>query len=104
WIMEPLRLFDCAQNNEGGACLILTTAERARDLKKPPVYLMGMQGVHAGRQYHNMAQPGLGVAQQYTFTYKPDDDLSYRMAGITNKDVNGLVTYDAFTPFVLFTL
>ena len=104
WIMEPLRLLDCSQNNEGGACIIVTTAERARDLKNPPVYIMGMQGVHAGRQYHNMAQPGLGVAQQDGFTYHPDDLLSYQMAGITHRDVDALTTYDAFSPFILFTL
>lgn len=106
WIIEPLRLFDCCQNNDGGACLVITAAERARDCKKPPVYISGMQGVHAGRQFHNLTLPGLGVAQQEVCQYRPakDDLYAYQMAGITQKDVDLLITYDAFSPLVLFGL
>ena len=106
WIIEPLRLFDCCQNNDGGACIIITSSERARDCKKRPVYISGMQGVHAGRQFHNLTLPGLGVAQQDVYKYKPtkEDLYAYQMAGITNKDVDFLITYDAFSPMVLFGL
>lgn len=106
WIIEPLRLFDCCQNNDGGACLIITSAERARDCRKTPVYISGMQGVHAGRQFHNLTLPGLGVAQQEVYEYQPtrEDLYGYRMAGITHKDVDLLITYDAFSPLVLFGL
>lgn len=106
WIVEPLRLFDCCQNNDGGACIIVTSAERARDCRKPPVYISGMQGVHAGPQFHNLTLPGLGVAQQKVYKYVPakEDLYAYQMAGITHKDVDLLLTYDAFTPLVLFAL
>ena len=106
WIIEPLRLFDCFQNNDGGACIIVTSAERARDLRKPPVYISGMQGVHAGRQLHNLTLPGLGVAQQDVFPYRPtrEDLYAYEMAGVTQKDIDALITYDAFSPLVLFAL
>lgn len=106
WIIEPLRIFDCCQNNDGGACIIVTSAGRARDCKKPPVYISGMQGVHAGRQFHNLALPGLGVAQQEVYHYQPmkEDLYAYHMAGITHKDVDALITYDAFSPLVLFGL
>ncbi len=106
WIIEPLRLFDCCQNNDGGACIIVTSAERARDLRKPPVYISGMQGVHAGRQLHNLTLPGLGVAQQDVFPYRPtrEDLYAYEMAGVTQKDIDALITYDAFSPLVLFAL
>ena len=106
WIVEPLRLLDCCQVNDGGSCIIITSAERAKDCRKPPVYISGMQGVHAGPEFHNLALPGLGVAQQKVFKYVPtDEDLySYRMAGITQKDVDALITYDAFSPLVLFAL
>ena len=106
WIVEPLRLFDCCQNNDGGACVIITSAERARDCRKTPVYISGMQGVHAGRQFHNLTLPGLGVAQQDVYQYKPEpaDLYAYQMAGITHKDVDALITYDAFSPLVLFGL
>ena len=106
WICEPLRLFDCCQNNDGGACIIVTSAERARDMKKPPVYISGMQGVYAGPDLHNLSLPGLGVAQQKVYKYKPQpkDLYAYEMAGITHKDVDLLMTYDAFSPLVLFVL
>lgn len=106
WIVEPLRLFDCCLVNEAAACVIVTSAERARDLAKPPVYISGVQGVHAGPQYHNLALPGLGVAQQDVYTFKPSqDDLhAYRMAGITAADIDAVMTYDAFTPLVVFGL
>jgi acetyl-CoA acetyltransferase len=106
WIVEPLRLLDCCQMNDNAACLIVTSTERARDCKKPPVYISGMQGVHAGPQLHNLALPGLGVAQQQVYKYRPaDKDLyAYRMAGITHRDVDALMTYDAFSPLVLFGL
>lgn len=106
WIVEPLRLFDCCQNNDNAACMIITSAERARDCAKPPVHISGMQGVHAGPQFHNLTLPGLGVAQQRVYKYTPtkEDLYSYQMAGITQKDVDALITYDAFSPLVLFGL
>ena len=62
--------------------------------------------MHAGPQFHNLALPGLGVAQQKVHKYKPakEDLFSYQMAGITQKDVDALITYDAFSPLVLFGL
>lgn len=104
WIIDPLHLLDCCQNQEGAACVIVTTAERARDLKKPPVYIMGAQGVHAGPQYHNFAHVGLGVAQQDVFTYQPDDLRVYDMAGVSQDDVDSISVYDAFSPVILYAL
>ncbi len=48
-IAEPFRLFDCSRENDGAGALLMVSAERARDLKKPPVYLLGCaQGADAG--------------------------------------------------------
>jgi len=48
-IAEPFRLFDCSRENDGAGALLLVSAERARDLSKPPVYLLGCaQGAEAG--------------------------------------------------------
>ena len=106
WIVEPLRLLDCCQMNDNAACLLVTSAECARDCRKPPVYIAGMQGVHAGPQLHNLTLPGLGVAQQKVFRFTPnqEDLYSYEMAGLAAKDVDALMTYDAFSPLVLFGL
>lgn len=48
-IAEPFRLFDCSRENDGAGALLLVSAERARDLKKAPVYMLGCaQGAEAG--------------------------------------------------------
>jgi len=41
WISEPFRLYDCSRENDGAAAFLMLSAERARDMKKPPVYLLG---------------------------------------------------------------
>jgi acetyl-CoA acetyltransferase len=49
WIAEPLRLFDCSRENDGAGAVLMVSAERAKDLKKKPVYLLGVaQGGHKG--------------------------------------------------------
>lgn len=48
-IAEPFRLFDCSRENDGAGALLMVSAERARDLRKTPVYLLGCaQGAEAG--------------------------------------------------------
>ncbi len=48
-IAEPFRLYDCSRENDGAGALLLVSAERARDLARPPVYLLGCaQGAEAG--------------------------------------------------------
>ncbi len=97
FVCEPLHLLDYCLINDGAACVIVTTAERARDLKKPSVYISGMQGLPAGHEEFIWTYPGFGVAQQAVFDYQPDLQPVYRMAGVTPKDIDVLFTYDAFS-------
>ncbi|OUN00010.1 MAG: lipid-transfer protein [Paenibacillaceae bacterium ZCTH02-B3] len=100
FICEPLRLLDYCLINDGGVALIMTTADRARHLKKPPVYIRAM-----------------ARADTYTDTsfYTPLDDFwydalqqvareIYPAAGISRDEVNALMIYDNFSPTVLFSL
>jgi acetyl-CoA acetyltransferase len=105
-IVDPLRLFDCSLVTDGAAVVLLTSAERARDLKRKPVTLAGMQGIRAGRNEFIFAPPGLGINQQPSHrTPPPERDLAvYRMAGVDRADMQGFYTYDAFSPLVLFAL
>jgi acetyl-CoA acetyltransferase len=105
-IIDPLRLYDCSLINEGACCVLVTSAERARDQAKAPVYYLAMQGMRSGREEFIFAPPGLGINQQTTGRVTPREaDLEvYREGGITQKDVDGLYTYDAFSPLVLFVL
>ena len=97
YVCEPLHLLDYCLINDGASCVIVTTAERARDLKKPPVYISGMQGLPGGHEEFIWAYPGFGVAQQSVFDYEAGLQPVYKMAGITHKDVDALFTYDAFS-------
>ena len=97
YVCEPLHLLDYCLINDGASCVIVTSAERARDLKKRPVYISGMQGLPGGHEEFIWAYPGFGVAQQSVFDYEAGLQPVYKMAGITHKDVDALFTYDAFS-------
>ena len=97
FVCEPLHLLDYCLINDGAACVIVTTAERARDCRKRPVYIGGMQALPGSREEFIWAYPGLGVAQQSVFDYDAELQPVYKMAGITPDDVDALFTYDAFS-------
>lgn len=105
-IVAPLRLLDCSVVVDGAVALVLTTADRAADLRKAPVHILGMQGIHAGPNEFIFGQPGLGINQAEVFDYRPAgaDQLVYRMAGLTPRDIDILQVYDAFSPQVPWTL
>jgi acetyl-CoA acetyltransferase len=105
-VVDPLRLYDCSLITDGAAVVLITSSERARDLKQRPVYISGMQGMRSGREEFIFAPRGLGINQQKSTRWAPEerDLLCYAMAQIQRKDVDALYTYDAFSPLVLFTL
>jgi acetyl-CoA acetyltransferase len=99
-ITAPLRLLDYCQINDGACCLILTTAERARDLRRPPVYIAG---VGARDNFRESSLPNFSP----DFWYGAVQDVAeqvYTMAGVRPKDVDALMAYDNFSPTVLFSL
>ena len=90
-IVEPFRLLDICQISDSGRAFIVTTAERARDLKKRPVYIMGLG------QDHPATNP-----QQATFLTGPtgaklSGEQALKMAGLTLKDIDACEIYDCFT-------
>ena len=97
FVCEPLHLLDYCLINDGAACVLVTSAERARDAKKPPVYISGMQGLPAGRHEFIWTYPGFGTAQQDVFDYQPGVQPVYAMAGVSPQDIDVLFTYDAFS-------
>jgi acetyl-CoA acetyltransferase len=99
-IVLPLRLLDYCLINDGAVAMILTTRERARDLRKPPVLI---SGVGAQEAYGAASIPNF----ELDFWY---DELrsvaaeAYGMAGVGPGDVDALMSYDNFSPTVLFSL
>ncbi|MER7758349.1 lipid-transfer protein [Streptomyces sp. NPDC097619] len=102
WIVEPLRLLDCCQETDGGQALVVTTAERARDLRRPPaVITAAAQG--AGR-----GQEAMTSFYRDDLTGLPEMDVVarqlWRTSGLRPSDIDVGILYDHFTPFVLMQL
>jgi acetyl-CoA acetyltransferase len=97
-ICDPLRLLDYCLINDGGVALIITTAERARDLAKPPVHIRGsaLQTVFADSMFPPNDFWHDAVASVTA--------RSFREAGLGRDDMSALMIYDNFTPTVLFSL
>src|SRR5437763_1022208 len=82
WIVEPLHLFDCCLVSNGGVAVIVTSAERARSLKQPPVYILGIgQGSPGDNQRHER-EPGL-----YTGA-RQSGEQALKMAGVELEDID----------------
>jgi acetyl-CoA acetyltransferase len=100
FIAEPLRLLDYCLINDGAVCIIMTTAERAKDLRKRPVLI---SGVGASDNYVEATIPTYSHDMFYT-QVNASGRQAYGMAGIGPGDVDTLMCYDNFSPTVLFAL
>ena len=78
YIVDPLRLFDCALESDGGGAVIVTSAERARDFPKRPVAILGMGQHHP--HFSLMDAPSLT-----TLGGKKSSELAYKMAGLSSE-------------------
>jgi acetyl-CoA acetyltransferase len=94
WIVEPFHLFDCCLVSNGGCAVVVTSAERAPGLKRPPVYLWGMAQGHLGGDPADTLASGAVIAKGPAF----------EMAGVTLADVDVVELYDCYTFTVLVTL
>ena len=97
-LVDPFRLLDCCLVSDSGKAFIVTTAERAKDCKKPPIYIMGMGQDH----------PATDINDGNNLTGNTGALLSgqeaYKMAGIIKDDVDACEIYDCFTYTVEVTL
>lgn len=97
FIAEPLRLFDYCLINDGGVAFIVTSAERARDLKQPPVYITATAATADLTNYY--------TSDDFFYTACRDvADRVYRDAGVGPKDIDCAQIYDNFTPTIYFSL
>src|SRR5213079_474734 len=100
WIVEPWRLFDCCQENDGAAALIIVPAEEARDFLQPPAYLLGSA---QGSEYRNGAR-GHNAPLYATSSFTTVAPQLYDMAGVKPADVDVVQSYENFTGGVLMSL
>ena len=102
WIAEPLHLLDCCQESDGAVAMVITSAERAKDMKNKPVLIKAAsQGITTGQQSMTSffreditGLPEMGVVAKEL----------YAQSGLGPQDFQTAVIYDHFTPFVLTQL
>jgi acetyl-CoA acetyltransferase len=100
WIVEPFRLYDCCLENDGAAALVVVSAERAKDLRKRPAYVLG---VAQGSEHRNGARSH-NAPLYATASFTTVAPRLYAMAGVGPKDVDVVQSYENFTGGVLMSL
>ncbi len=93
WVVEPFHVLDCCLVSNGAICVIVSAAERARDLARPPVYVRGFAQGH--QLEWDDAAPSL--AQR-------SSAAAFAMAGCTPRDISLCEIYDCYTFTVITTL
>lgn len=94
WIVKPCaHLLDCCLETDNATCIIVTSAERAKNLKHPPAYIMAVQGrgTKPGGDFHYQYAPISRVAGYYV------GPRIFDLAGVTHDDIDVTGCYDAFT-------
>jgi acetyl-CoA acetyltransferase len=98
-ITSPLRLLDCCIESDGACAVVVTSTERARDLKQKPAMIAGGAQASGSRAQGIVFRDRLDVAES-TFAAR---DL-YAASGLGPEDVDAVMIYDHFSPFVIFSL
>jgi len=96
-IADPLHLLDCCVVSDGGGAILVTTEERARDLKQPPIFVLGSSESHTHAQISQM--PDLTVTAAAITAPR-----AFAEAGITPDEIDMAMIYDSFTITVLLLL
>ncbi len=98
WIVEPLCLYDCCLETDAAIAVVVTSAERARDLTHTPVLVAGA-GWGGGHTLYSNHREDLATSAAADMSKR-----LYAMAGVGPGDIDVGCIYDAFTPLVLVQL
>jgi acetyl-CoA acetyltransferase len=97
WIAYPFHLLDCCLVTDAGGACVVVSAERAKDMKKKPVWLLG-----SGEATTHQSMVNNPDLTQTPARYS--GKRAFEMAGLTPKDIDVVEVYDSFTYTVLATL
>lgn len=95
-IADPLHLLDCCIISDGGGAVIVTSLERAKDLRQSPVVVSGTGEAVAHRE--------VGAPDLMTIAAKQSGEHAFSMAKMSPADIDFCTIYDSFTITVLSTL
>jgi acetyl-CoA acetyltransferase len=98
WIAKPLRIHDCDRPVQGGACYIVTTAERAKDMKQPPVYFLN----HCVNKFDSRSS--VETLDEVEGWMDSLQKKIYEGSGLTPRDIDVYNPYDGFTHFTQYYL
>jgi acetyl-CoA acetyltransferase len=96
-VVAPFGLFDCSLRSDGAGAVIVTSRERAKDLKQPPVLIKGFGSFNNLRGWYNDDNMVVTAA-------KKSGEIAYQMAGVGPSDIDTAQIYDCFTYMVLTQL
>ena len=101
-IASPLRLYDFCQESDGGCALLITSAERAADLKQKPAVIRGIT------QASTQGQEQMTSFYRNELSTLPEMELAakrvYAQSGLQASDIDAACLYDAFTSEVVMQL
>ncbi len=102
FIVDPLKLYDCCIETDGGAAFVVTSADRAKDLPHTPAM------IKCAAQGAAFDQEVMTSFYRDSLTFFPEYDLvakqCYAQSGLTPDDIDAAIIYDAFTAIVLMQL
>jgi acetyl-CoA acetyltransferase len=99
YLAEPYRAHDCCVVNDGAAAFVMTSRERARDLRRRPVDVLGVGlGILPMGEYSSLREDYLCTAAVHSAP------AAFAMAGVEPRDVDFASLYDNFTGMVLQAL
>ena len=97
WVAYPFHIFDCCLVTDAGGAVVVVGADRARAMKKKPVWVLG-----SGEASTHQSLLGMDDV-----TRRPRDTrgkAAFEMAGVTHADIDVVEVYDSFTYTALVTL
>ena len=104
-ISDPLCLFDYTMETDGAVAVITVAADRAKDLRQPPVYIMSSANGGSGRWGPAIFRYFQAPEDEFASSgHRPVAKRLFEMAGITPADVDVALLYDHFSPMVIMQL
>src|SRR3990172_4420589 len=97
WVAYPFHIYDCCLVTDAGGAVVVVGADRAREMKKKPVWVLG-----SGEASTHQSILGMPDITQTPARYS--GKAAFEMAGVTHKDIDVVEVYDSFTYTALVTI